>query len=81
MLWKCVPINLTVKNLPPRNAALLRRRPADMQVICDYAAETVANVRCPMNTTRWLGERLRTPKVKQWKKRLHKLTLPATYIA
>lgn len=28
ILWKCVPIKLTVKNLPPRNAALLTRRPA-----------------------------------------------------
>lgn len=77
ILWKCVPIKLTVKNLPPRNAAVPRRRLVDVEVICEHAAEAVAMT--SEHTTRWLDERLATPKVKAWKISLQELTLPATY--
>jgi len=45
ILRKCVPIKLTVQNLPPSNAALLTRRPAMWRLICEYAAEAAATGR------------------------------------
>jgi len=45
ILRKCVPIKLTMKNVSPRTATLLRRRPADVEVICEHAAEADANGR------------------------------------
>jgi len=38
-----------VKTLPSKNAALLSRRPADVEVICEYAAEAIGNGRWRVN--------------------------------